>query len=422
MRIVQVNKYHFVKGGAERYYLDLSEALRRHGHEVRHLSMAHPRNLAAGPGDRFVPEVDFRAGGSLGAKLVQGWRSIYHAGAAAHARALTRRAAWNGGSAGPTPVAHLHNIYHQLSPSIVLAFARAGVPVVQTLHDYKLVCPGYLLLTHGEICERCRGGRYFEAVRHRCLLDARGASLVGAVEAYLHRGLGTYGRVSRFLCPSRFLLEKVASFGIARDRLVHLPYFVPLERYRPSPVPDRPSGAPVPLVYIGRLSREKGIETLVRAMALLPAGRARLEVLGEGPLSGQIEESIARHCPDGRVLLRGYRTGEALFDAIRAAAFTVVPSEWYENLPFSILEPFALGRAVVGSRIGGIPELVRDGVTGRLFRPGDPGSLAEALLWMTGPEADLKGMGEEARRVIERDHAEEAHLDRLLAVYREVAA
>lgn len=421
MRIVQVNKYHFVKGGAERYYLDLSEALRRHGHEVRHLSMAHPRNVAAAPADRFVPEVDFRAGGRAGAKLAQGWRSIYHAGAAAAARGLAGGAAWSDGGSGP-PVAHLHNIYHQLSPSVVLAFARAGVPVVQTLHDYKLICPGYLLLTHGEICERCRGGRYYEAVRHRCLLEARGPSLVGAVEAYVHRALGTYGRIRRFLCPSRFLLEKVASFGIPRERLVHLPYFVPLERYAPQPVPGRRTGEPVPLVYIGRLSREKGIETLVRAMALLPAGRARLDVLGEGPLAARIEAWIGRHCPDGRVRLLGYQSGAALFDAIRGAAFTVVPSEWYENLPFSILEPFALGRAVVGARIGGIPELVRDGVTGRLFTPGDPESLAEALLWMTGEAADLEGMGQEARRVMERDHAEGPHLERLLAVYREAAA
>jgi len=415
MRIVQVNKFHYLKGGAERYYLDLSEALARAGHAVSHLAMAHPRNLPAGPGDRFVREVDYRRRGSPWERVRQGLRSIHNAEAAALARGLAAN--------GSRPeVAHLHNIYHQLSPSVVTAFARARIPLVQTLHDYKLVCPGYLLLTEGRICERCRGGRYYEAVRHRCLLQSRGASLVGAVEAYVHGGLRTYSRVRRFLCPSRFLLEKMASFGVPRARLVHLPYFLPAGRYRVEPPPARDPDRPLVAVYVGRLSREKGIAVLVEAMSLLPPGRLRLEVLGEGPLREALEERARATCPDGRVRFVGYRQGEELFDAIRAASFAVVPSEWYENLPYSVLEPFALARPVVGARIGGIPELVRDGETGRTHDPGDPRALAEALLWMTGPEADLVGMGSQARRRIEVEHAEGVHLDRLLAVYREASA
>ncbi len=410
MKVIQVNKFHYVKGGAERYYLDLSAALARAGHEVNHLAMAHSRNLPSKQGDAFVREVDYRARHSLGEKVRQGIDSIYNREAARCARLLAGN--------GSRPVVHLHNIYHQLSPSVVLAFAGAGVPMVQTLHDYKLVCPAYLLLTQGSICERCRGGRYFEAVRRRCLLDSRGASLTGAAEAYLHGILGTYGRIARFLCPSRFLLEKVASFGIPREKLLHLPYFLPLERYRPGPPHVRKG--PAVGIYVGRLSREKGVATLIEAVASLPADRVRLDVLGEGPLLESLEERVRRSCPDGRIRFLGYRTGEDLHEAIRGSDFAVVPSEWYENLPFSILEPFALGRPVVGARIGGIPELVVDGVTGRLFESGDSRSLADALLWMTSPEADLGGMGENARRRIVEEHAEGPHLERLLSVYREV--
>lgn len=412
MRVIQVNKFHYLKGGAERYYLDVSEALRARGLQVDHLAMEHARNEAAGAGDRFVEEVDYRGELGFGDKLRHGMRSIYNREAARHAAAMVDQPAPGGGPV----VAHLHNIYHQLSPSVIRAFAARSVPIVQTLHDYKLVCPAYLLMTQGEICERCRGGRYYEAFRHRCLLDSRAASAVGMVEAYLHAGLRTYQKIDRFLCPSRFLLDTVASFGVARERLVHLPYLVHADRYRPAARRD-----PQVAVYVGRLSREKGIETLIDAMALLPPGRLELRILGEGPIRERLEEKVRLSCPE-RVHFLGFQSGERLHETIRTAGFAVVPSEWYENLPFAVLEPFALGTPVVGARIGGIPELVRNGETGRLHESGDVRSLVDALLWMTGPEADLQTMGKNARSAIERDHAVGPHIDRLLAIYAEVAS
>jgi glycosyltransferase involved in cell wall biosynthesis len=414
MRLIQVNKFHFVKGGAERYYLDLSAALARAGHTVDHLSMAHPRNLPPEAGDRFVTEVDYRASMGMREALRRAAHTVHNPEAARMAGEMARQ--------GSPAVAHLHNIYHQLSPSVIDAFARAGVPMVQTLHDYKLVCPAYLLLTEGAVCERCRGGKYWNVLRHRCLLNSRGASLVAMAEAFWHRARGTYGQVARFLCPSRFMLETVASFGVPRERLLHLPYFVPLERYRPSPVPGRSTGEPVTGVFVGRLSREKGVATLVDAMAALPAGRVRMNILGEGPLREELEAKARRVCPDGRIRFPGYVAGDALHDAIREASFAVVPSEWYENLPYAVLEPFALGRPVLGARIGGIPELVRDGETGRLFPSGDAPALAAALASMASPEAGLSAMGERARRVVEREYAEAPHLERLLRIYAEVAA
>jgi len=413
MRVIQVNKFHYVKGGAERYYLDLSDALRRRGVAVRHLAMEHPRNRPAQDGDAFVGEVDYRGSLNPLQKIRHGLRSIHNREAARQAMATAR---------GERPVvAHLHNIYHQLSPSVVLAFARAGVPMVQTLHDYKLVCPAYLLMTGGEICERCKGGRYYESVRHRCLLGSRGASLVGMTEAYVHRFLGTYGRIARFLCPRRFMLEKVASFGIERSRLIHLPYFLPLGEYQPGAPRTRAAGEPPVALYVGRLSREKGVATLVRAAASLPAGTVRVRILGEGPIGDEVM-ALARASTSGAAVeFLGYQSGSRLHDTIRDADFVVVPSEWYENLPFAILETFALGRPVLGAAIGGIPELVRNGETGCQFESGNAESLARGLLWMCGQQADLGAMGKRARKVVEEDHAEAGHLDRLLEIYRELA-
>ncbi|MEZ4649176.1 MAG: glycosyltransferase family 4 protein [Candidatus Eisenbacteria bacterium] len=259
-------------------------------------------------------------------------------------------------------------------------------------------------------------GKYYEAVKHQCLLTSRAASVVGMIEAYYHSMKGTYGRISKFLCPSRFLLEKVASFGIPREKLVHLPYLVHADRYLPGGA-EREKAC----VYVGRLSREKGIATLIEAMAKLPDDRLKLWILGEGPVRGVLEARARELCP-GRVQFLGFQSGDVLHETIRRAAFAVVPSEWFENLPFAVLEPFALGTPVVGARIGGIPEMVEDGFTGRLHESGDSDSLRDALLWMSGPDADLEAMGKNARRRIEEEYNVDRHLERLLALYAEVTA
>ncbi|MDM7917415.1 MAG: glycosyltransferase [Candidatus Eisenbacteria bacterium] len=335
--VLLVNKYHYLKGGAEKYYLDLSELLAKRGDRIVHLAMRHDANLPARDGDRFVSEVDYRARMGAAARARHAVRSVYNSEAARPAREIAR---------GARPdVAHLHNVYHQLSPSVIRALDDEGIPIVQTLHDYKLICPAYLLLTQqGEICERCRGGRYHEAFRRRCLLDSRAASAVGMIEAYLHRWLRTYEKVRLFVCPSRFLLEKVAEFGVARERLVALPYFLQVDRYEPAPAASEGDY----YVYAGHLSREKGVATLLEAHARLPKpGRLPLRILGEGPLDAMLK-ARATELGASDVAFEGYRRPPELHRIVGAARFVVVPSEWYENYPYAILEAFALARPVLG--------------------------------------------------------------------------
>jgi glycosyltransferase involved in cell wall biosynthesis len=403
MTVLLVNKFHYLKGGAERYYLDLAELLRGGGTKVVHLAMKHAENLPAGDGDRFVSEVDYRASMSFGSKMRHAVRSIYNFEAAREARRIARESR--------PRIAHLHNIYHQLSPSVIRALDGEGVPVVQTLHDYKLICPDYLLITEGKICERCRGSRYYEAVRHRCLLSSRGPSVVAMVEAYLHAWIRSYDRVRLFICPSRFLLEKVASFGIDRKRLVDLPYFLPVDRYTPAADTDGY------YVYAGRLSREKGIHTLLEAHARLPkAGRPALRVLGDGPIRPALEErKMALGLDD--VSFEGYQSPDRLRKIVARARFVAVPSEWYENYPFAILEAFALARPVLGTRIGGIPELVRDGETGMTAPAFDPDGLAGALAILISDPAKADEMGKAARSWIGSTLDPATHLERLMTVY-----
>ncbi len=407
MTLLLVNKFHYLKGGAERYYLDLGEQLATRGEKVLYLSMAHPENRPAGLDDAFIAEVDYRSQMSVTGRMRAGLKSIYNREAAKLARQMARR---------HRPVAaHLHNVYHQLSPSVIRALDGEGVPVVQTLHDYKLICPAYLLLTHGEVCERCRGGRYHEALRHRCLLDARGASAVGMAEAYLHRWIRTYEKVRLFFCPSRFLLEKLASFGIARERLVHMPYFLPIDRYAPATASDGY------YVYAGRLSREKGIGTLLEAHARLPRSRMPLRVIGDGPLRETLEIRRAELGLDD-VVFEGYQDPRRLREIVGRALFVVVPSEWYENYPYAILEAFALARPVLGARIGGIPELVRDGETGWTAPPGDADGLADRLAAMMADPAKLGAMGRTARSWVAENLSPGPHIERLRAIYTGLGA
>ncbi len=407
MVVLQANKFHYVKGGAERYYMDVSRRLAVRGHTVVPFAMHHDRNEPSEYARFFVDEVDYHGPMGLVHKARAAVRSIY-------SRETVRKIEDLIDVQRPD-VAHMHNIYHQISPSLIHVLHRHGIPMVHTLHDYKVVCPGYLFMAGGRVCECCRGGRYYNAVAQRCLLNSRAASLVGAVEAYVHDWLKTYHKVALFLCPSRFLLEKVAEFGMPRERLHHFPYFLPLEEYRPGF--ERSDY----FIYLGRLSREKGVATLLAALRRRGGGRLTCRILGEGPLEEQLKRQ-ARDWGLRNVEFSGYLQGEALHKAIRGAAFTVVPSEWYENLPFAVLESFALGTPVVGSRMGGIPEMVLHEETGLTFTMGDSLELADALDWMEARPERAVEMGRTARRLVETRYSPEEHLSQLEALYRRVAS
>lgn len=400
MRVLAVNKFFYVRGGCERYFFDLDGLLTSRGHEVRHLSMSHSRNLPSRDSNLFVSNVDFAKRESLGREIKKGLRVIYSTEAR---RAMTRAVR----EIRPD-VVHMHNIAHQLSPSIMPALKSEGVPAVQTLHDYKLICPVYVLMRGGATCEACRGGRFYNALLRGCHPSGPVAGLANTVEMYLHRSvLGSYDSVRLFLCPSRFMYDKVKSFGVGEDRLVHLPYFIPVDDYVPAAGGDRDY-----YVFSGRLSREKGLPTLLEAASRAPD--MKLVVLGEGPLE---RELIERYGAEPWVEFRGHVSGEELKRVVSGAAFSVVPSEWYENQPLTILESFALGVPVIASAIGGLPEIVRNGDTGLLVEPGNPEDLASAVRWLGSNPDAAAGMGARARRLVEEEHSPESHYGLIMDIY-----
>lgn len=404
MKVLAANKYYFVKGGAERYMFELERILERHGHSVVPFAMQHELNEETEYSEHFVSFESFEGGAPVSSRLRAAGRVLY----SVEARRKIERLV----DIERPDVAHLHNIAHQLSPSILYGLRAKGVPVVQTLHDYKLVCPNYQMFVGGRPCERCAGGKYYNAVLHRCMRGSVPASALVALETGTHRLLRSYSRgVDLFVSPSEELRRRMIAHGVDEGKIVHLPYAIALERYEPRYGSDGYG------VYVGRLSDGKGLDTLVSALSM--AREVTFKIVGSGPLTRRLKQAVAAEGLD-RVEFLGYREGEDLRSIVGGALFVAVPSECYENSPLTVYEAFARGKVVIGSRIGGIPELVSEGESGLLFEPGSAPELAERMteLWRDPDRAIA--MGRAARDRVERLFGPETHYDKMMAIYERV--
>jgi glycosyltransferase involved in cell wall biosynthesis len=307
-------------------------------------------------------------------------------------------------------IAHMHNIYHRISPAILPELSNQGIPVFLTLHDYKLICPIYLLYRDGVVCENCKGGRFYNCILHRCNKDSTALSIVSAMELYVHNLTNIWSKnVTNFISPSLFLKNKLIEFGFKHDTIIHIPNFLSLEKYKPKYENDGY------LVYVGRLSKEKGISTLIKAFQQTKSN-GKLVVIGDGPLKKELKFSLGSGVK--RIYFSGYLRGKKLRESIRNAVAVVMPSEWYENAPMSALEAFAYGKPVIGARIGGIPEMIDEEINGYLFDPGNADDLKEKLeLVLSMPDAQISKMGQAARQKVEKEYNAELHYERLMDVY-----
>ena len=358
MRVLLINKFHYLKGGAERAYFDTARILAENGHEVAFFAMEHPENLDTPWNRFFVSGVDYHdAGAGLGSKLRAAVRIVWNREASEKLDALIREF--------KPDVAHLHNTYHQLSPSIIWTLRKRGIRIVMTLHDYKLISPNYSLLVRGKVWDHTSGIR---AIFDRAVQDSRLKSAVCAAEKWVHGLIGTFGKVDAYIAPSRFLIE--------RFRVAGFPYPIRHVVQPIMPFPDAPTtkGGGY-LLFIGRLSEEKGIATLIDACVELK-GDIGLKIIGSGP-----EEAILREQAKGipGIEFLGYQTGDAWESALQGAKALVVPSIWYENMPYVVLEALSRGKPVIASRMGGVPERIREGENGWLFEAGNPDDLIRAI-------------------------------------------
>jgi len=401
MKILFLNNFFYLRGGSERVLFDEMRLLREAGHEVAIYARGHEKNELAEFAEYFPPPFDTENLG-LSLQAVQSVKELVYSNA-------SRRGLRKVIASFRPDIAHAHNIYGRLSFSVIDELKAAGVPVVMTLHDLKLLCPSYLMLNAGKVCERCKGQRYYNAVLTRCHKGSYPASFVYALESWINHFSGKYASVNSFISPSRFLRDKCMEYGLDGRKIECIPNFIDCSR-----IPDKSGGGEY-LLYIGRLSREKGVGTLLQAYSRLDKP-VPLKIVGEGPEREALESEARRSGLE--VTFTGYLSGEKLTDALSRARVVVMPSECYENAPLSILEAFAAGKPVIGSRIGGIPEMVDHAVNGFLFESGNVTDLAKTLgKFIALSETEIAALGRAARSKVEEMFTAERHAEQLLDLY-----
>ncbi len=405
MKILLINKFLYPKGGAEISTLTTGRILEENGHDVIYWGMAHPRNPPYPFQDYFVSQTDYDSKSGLRSKASAALNILYSFEAKEKMTQLLEK--------NKPDIVHLNNFAHQISPSILNVIKDHHIPVVMSMHDYKMVCPSYSMLAASLPCERCRDGRYYQCALNRCTKNSVAKSLINVFEMYLHhRVLHIYDKIDLYISPSRFLKNKVEEMGM-KDEVAYLPNCVDVSGFKPGFEWREKS-----IVYLGRLSHEKGLETLIDAIKHIDI---KLKIIGDGPLKEQLERKI-RIGAIQNVDFLGYRTGQDLHNEIRNSMFLVIPTICYENNPLTVIEAFALGKPVLGARIGGIPELVRDWETGLCFQSGNVTDLKEKLTLLLEHKSLLEKMGKTARNYVEQHLNSDSYYKQLMNIYDRAAA
>ncbi len=383
MRILMVHTRYRQSGGEDRVFAAEVELLRAYGHEVQPL-VWHNREL-----ERLSPGQQLRT-------------MLWNEAACCRMREEIQ-------SFGPD-VVHVHNTFPLASPAIVRTARELGVPVVLTLHNYRLLCVNALLYREGHVCTDCAGRLPWRGALRGCYRN-RPASLAVAAMLALHRRLRTWDCVDRFIVLTEFARWQFIGAGFPAERLVVKPNFV-----YPDPGPGEGKGGYV--LFVGRLTPEKGVGTLLRAWELL-GGRIPLRIVGDGPLAPLVRQACTRQ---SNLHWLGYKTHDEVQALMGEAVALVFPSEWYEGFPMVLVEALARGTPVITSALGAQATLITHGVDGLHFRAGDPDELAEHVSWLWSHPREQRRMRSHARNTYERHYTAAENYDRLMEIYEQVVS
>jgi glycosyltransferase involved in cell wall biosynthesis len=401
MKVLFVNKFFFMKGGAETVLFQEREMVRQAGHEVIDFAMQHPANLASPQADYFPPHVDYHQHHTFLDRLKIAACFIHNQTACTQLAALIR--------AERPDIVHFHNIYHQLTPALIRVASDLGCKTVLTAHDYKLACPNYSMLVNGAPFDLTRiAGSPIKLFRHQWQAGSWGQSLLLSVEAAWQRWRGHYERLDAIIAPSAFMAATLRT-RLPDARIEVILNGIDVEQSR---VTGSDQGY---FLFLGRLMAEKGVETLARAhqqwSAAIGQPAVGLKIVGDGPLF----ERLRTHYPNAELL--GFQQGEALLALLRHAKAVVVPSEWYENCSMSVLEAMAYSKPVIGAQIGGIPEQIRAGEDGLLFEAGNVVALADCMAQLAADADRTAAMGRSARQRLVECYSLARHQQALIALY-----
>lgn len=369
MKILMINKFLHPNGGSETYIFKLGEYLQANGHEVQYFGMEHEGRVVGNRVNAYTSDMDFHGGSKL-SKLTYPIKTIYSSDARKQIRKVL--------DDFKPDVCHLNNFNYQLTPSVILEIVKwrkqqnKKCKIVYTAHDYQLVCPNHMCRNIGtdENCEKCLSGSFINCTKNRCIHGSLAKSLIGTLEASVWNGTKVYKHIDTIICCSEFMKTKLDTNPLFATKTVAIHNFID----KPQPMSDTTKKDYV--LYFGRYSKEKGVNTLIDVCKSLPD--IKFVFAGTGPLEGELQgikniENV------------GFKTGDELETLIAQARFTIYPSQWYENCPFSVMESQMFGTPVLGANIGGIPELIRDGETGELFESGNKKELRQKIekLWIS---------------------------------------
>ena len=394
MKILLINKFHYLRGGAERAYFDTARILEERGHEVAFFSMKHPQNIQTPWSKYFVQNVDYRAQYTIFQQFHLGLGMIWNREAQKNLSLLL--------DAFQPDVVHLHNIYHQLSPSIIPTIKKRDIPLVMTLHDYKLICPNYSLFVRGNIWE----GGAFRCMTDRCIRNAFVPSVLCSLERIFHEMIGVYRKVDTFLSPSLFLKEKFQEHGFLGDIEI---VSQPIQQIKEEGSAHHKEH----ILYAGRLSEEKGIDVLLSALTQTP--RLSLRVAGDGPKRVYLKKLAKKLSIENQVSFLGHLGNREIKEELAQAKALVIPSVWYENMPYALTEALGSGQVVIASRLGGMTERIVHGENGFLFEKGNVEELATLLKSLEGK--DLSSLREKARESV-KDLNEKRYYQQLMKMYQ----
>ena len=401
MKVLLVNKFHYLKGGSETYYFGLGKLLQEKGCDVIYFSMKDNRNIPCAQEKYFVENIDYNGKMSPVKAMTESAKLLYSLEAKHKLEKLLRDE--------KPDIIHLNIFQSQLTDSIVFAALKHHIPIVYTAHDLKAVCPSYLMMNHGEICDRCTSGNYWHCIRTKCMKNSRAKSLLAALEAEIYRIHKTYDKMDLIICPSQHHKKRLVKGHICKPEILYyMPNFLPEETEYHS---GDPNGSYY--LYFGRLSEEKGIMTLLRAFDKANVHKP-LYIVGTGPQETDLRSYIQHNMTGKTVKMLGYKTGDDLKQIVSSAYCVILPSECCENAPYSIMEAQAMGRPAIVSDNGGLPELITDGLNGYIFHGSDPNDLCLKLEKMENSFFSGEAICQRARE----KYSSENYIIWLLSEYR----
>lgn len=406
-----MNKFHYLNGGSEKYYFELGKLLKKNGNEVAYFSMRDDRNIKTGDKEYFVEKIDLNTGSKLKALDVIYSKENYK---------KMQEAIYD----FKPDIVHLNNFQRQLSESIVECCKKNKVPMVFTAHDVQAICPAISMLD-GEknICEKCMNGKYLNCFKKKCIKNSTLKSLLGAYEGKYYRSKKVYTeKIGHIITPSVFYKNKFIEDGVKEDKIDAIHNFIDLEDYNLQVENDGYA------LYSGRLAKEKGILNLVEAFTNLiknskgneKLNGIRLYIAGDGPERENIEKKIKDSKLENRIVLLGYLNQKDLREFTRKCSFLVIPSIWYENGPYSVIETQAIGKAIIGANIGGIPEMVQDNVNGLIYEYDDINELEDKMKNLFENKQKVRLFEENAKQLAFKEYSTKEYYNRLEKIYKNV--